>query len=200
MDNFSEVKEKVEDFLSSKKSSTKITNIVLGVIFVCGVVTIAATAPNVFQIFGKRYKKINKYNKRQIQNNLQYLKQKKMISFVRESDDKITVKITKNGYKKIVQYSIDELEIKKPKKWDKKWRIVTFDIPDKNKKARDALRRKLKDLGFYQFQKSVWIYPYECSDEIMFVVKIFNIERFVEILTVTEIIREDKYIEYFNLH
>lgn len=198
MRNFSEIKEKVESFLSSKKQAAKITNIVLGIIFICGVITITATAPNIFQIFGKKYKKVNKYNKRQIQNNLHYLQRKKMVNIIKESNDKITVSITNNGCKKIVQYSIDELEIKKPKKWDKKWRIVTFDIPDKKKRARDALRNKLKNLGFYQFQKSVWIHPYECSYEIMFVVKIFNIERFVKILTVIKITEEDKYIKYFN--
>ena len=35
--------------------------------------------------------------------------------------------------KKLVEYNIDDMEIKKPKKWDGKWRIISFDIP-KNKK------------------------------------------------------------------
>jgi DNA-binding transcriptional regulator PaaX len=38
-------------------------------------------------------------------------------------------------------------------KWDEKWRIVAFDIPEKFKTGRDALRRKLKEVGFHELQK-----------------------------------------------
>lgn len=43
--------------------------------------------------------------------------------------------------------------------WDKKWRVVIFDIPEKERKTRDFLRRKLVDLGFGELQKSVYISP-----------------------------------------
>src|SRR3989344_4682297 len=49
---------------------------------------------------------------------------------------------------KALKFKIDEMEIKKPAKWDGEWRIVIFDIPERFKKAREALRKKLKDLGF----------------------------------------------------
>jgi len=45
------------------------------------------------------------------------------------------------------------------KPWDKKWRLVVFDIPEKNRLARDALRKKLKELGFAPLQRSTWISP-----------------------------------------
>ena len=56
---------------------------------------------------------------------------------------------------------------------DGEWRIVIFDIPEKFKKAREALRMKLKELGFLELQKSVFIFPYECEDEINFIVEVF---------------------------
>lgn len=45
------------------------------------------------------------------------------------------------------------------KTWDKKWRIVVFDINDKEKSKRESLRRKLLSLGFGKLQESVYISP-----------------------------------------
>jgi len=46
-------------------------------------------------------------------------------------------------------------------RWDKKWRIVIFDIEEKQKRTREALRYKLRELGFGMIQESVWISPYD---------------------------------------
>lgn len=51
-------------------------------------------------------------------------------------------------------------------KWDRKWRIVTFDIPVKKTKLRDNLRYKLKELGFGKLQQSIWISPLPIEDDI----------------------------------
>lgn len=80
------------------------------------------------------------------------------------------------GKKYWLRYQLQNLKLKKQKRWDKKWRIVLFDIPEPQKKIRDALRRRLKNLGFLEFQKSVFIYPFPCKDEINFVINFFNIE------------------------
>ena len=69
-----------------------------------------------------------------------------------------------------------------------------FDIPSYPKKynyARDALRCKIKELGFYQIQKSAWVYPYECEDELLFIAGMFQVQKYVEILTVEKLLHED---------
>lgn len=43
------------------------------------------------------------------------------------------------------------------KTWDKKWRIILFDIPENNRNVRQLLRNRLKEWGFKQWQKSVWV-------------------------------------------
>ena len=60
------------------------------------------------------------------------------------------------------------MKIRKPAKWDGKWRIVVFDIPENLRSIRQALREHLCRLQFYQLQKSVFVLPYECGDEIEF--------------------------------
>lgn len=76
------------------------------------------------------------------------------------------ISLSKEGKKIAGRYHIDDLRIAKPKKWDGWWRILIFDIPDKNKIKREALRGKLKDLGLYKLQKSVWICPYNFQNEV----------------------------------
>ena len=54
----------------------------------------------------------------------------------------------------------------RPARWDKKWRIVIFDIREERKHVRDQLRRMLMEAGFVQLQKSVWVYPHRCDEVI----------------------------------
>ena len=42
-------------------------------------------------------------------------------------------------------------------RWDGKWRIVMFDIPESNRILRNELRRSLKKFGFLGWQQSVWV-------------------------------------------
>jgi phenylacetic acid degradation operon negative regulatory protein len=43
--------------------------------------------------------------------------------------------------------------------WDGKWRMVLFDIPEKDKRLRDKLRRHLHAQHFGYLQNSVWVSP-----------------------------------------
>lgn len=52
------------------------------------------------------------------------------------------------------------------KEWDGRWRIVSFDIPESERKVRSAIRRLLKGLGFKGFQRSVWISPLALDDRL----------------------------------
>lgn len=43
---------------------------------------------------------------------------------------------------------------------DEVWKLVIFDIPEKQKKVRNHLRNKLKTLGFKKWQDSIWASPF----------------------------------------
>lgn len=58
---------------------------------------------------------------------------------------------------------------------------------------------KLRELGFYPLQKSVWVHPFPCEDEILFIAGIFRIERFIDILIAESVLNEDKIKKFFNL-
>ena len=76
------------------------------------------------------------------------------------------VELTEKGKKILGSANIDDITIVKKDDWDGQWRFFLFDVPEKQRGLRDILRAKLKDLGFFQFQKSVWMYPFQCEEEL----------------------------------
>jgi DNA-binding transcriptional regulator PaaX len=72
--------------------------------------------------------------------------------------------LTAEGEVQLHLLELEERLHRRPRRWDKKWRLLIFDISEQRKKLREALRHKLIELGFYRLQDSVWIYPYPCND------------------------------------
>ena len=153
--------------------------IALNVTFVGAIAAVAFTAPNAVKMFAPMMKKkwwegdeveeVEMFNEKLIKDN--YLRKK-----TRDKEEYLF--ITSKGKRELINFEIDNIKIKK-QKWDGKWRIVVFDIPEKYRTARNVLRSKLKEIGFIIMQKSVWVCPYECEQEIAFIAKVYMIEQYV---------------------
>ena len=115
------------------------------------------------------------------------LEKQKYVTIKENPDNTITVKITKNGMVKALTYELNNMKMILPKKWDHKWRLVIFDIPDKYKKIRDIFRNRLIQLGLYQLQESVYVYPYPCFDEIEFLKELYGVPFTIKYLLVEKI-------------
>lgn len=140
----------------------------------------------------------NQKNKRSIIKSIDFLKRNDFILVI-EKEKKQILTISHKGKKKILEFNLDNIQIKKPRKWDGYWRIVIFDIPEKKKKAREALRGRLAAMNFFQMQKSCFIYPYECRDEIEFISNIFNIKKYIKVITAIKFDGEDDLKNNFKL-
>jgi len=101
--------------------------------------------------------------------------------------------ITDKGLKRIKEFDILHPQIHRPTKWDRKWRIVIFDVPNKMKNSRDAFRLKLLEIGFQKIQESVYVYPYECTQEVSMLSEKLMIQKYVSIL-ISEIIQGEEQI------
>ena len=123
----------------------------------------------------------------------------RLVDYKESEDGAVSIVLTKEGIKKSVKFKLDEMKIEIPPKWDGEWRIVIFDIPERFKKAREALRNKLKNLGFVKLQESVFILPYECEDEIDFITEVFLIRPFVKFVRVKSFTNEEKLRVNFGL-
>lgn len=191
----------VEDFLCSDSKNATATKFLLMTLAVGSVAFVGALAPALF-LMADNVGLRKKYSKKQLQNTFGLLKQRKLVEIIKEKNGKIIVKLTNKGQQRIKEFCFEELRIKKSKHWDKKWRVLVYDIPTKPaiyNKAREALRNKIKEIGFRQLQKSVWVCPYECEDEILFLTESYRITRFVEILTVEKMLHEEQLRKKFKL-
>jgi DNA-binding transcriptional regulator PaaX len=146
----------------------------------------------------KPFMKRRQYSRAQITRSLNGLKKNKTI-ILGQRGDKIVAELTKEGLKKIQEYKLEELKIKKQRRWDHKWRIVIFDIPESLKSYRLAFSTKLKELGFILVQKSVWLNPYPCEEEIRLLTNFYNINRFVRVILAENIDDQPPLLKHFKL-
>lgn len=137
-------------------------------------------------------------NHRALQRAINSLYSSKLIDQKNNRDGTMTFELSKEGKIKALTYDLDNMEIKKHL-WDKKWRIVTSDIPERIKKVREALRYHLKHLGFKELHKSVFVIPYECRDEIEYIVEFYNARRFVRYIEAQYIDNELELKHKFSL-
>lgn len=194
-------KQIIEDFLYSDSKSATATKFLLMTLAVGGIVFMGALAPALISL-AKNNKQSKKFSKKQIRNTFGLLKQRKLIEIVREKDGKTMIRLTSKGQARIKEFCFEELKISKTKQWDKKWRVLIYDIPTKPKiynKVREVLRIKIKEIGFIQLQKSVWVCPYECEDEILFLAECYSVTKFIEILTVEKMLHENQLKRKFKL-
>jgi DNA-binding transcriptional regulator PaaX len=117
---------------------------------------------------------------------LSYLQKNRLVS-ISEKDGQQVVTLSEDGKKRVLNFNLGAMTIKEPKAWDGYWRIVIFDIPERKKLGREAFRSKLKQLGFFQLQKSCFIHPFDCKSEIDFISELFEVSPYVNFIVAKEI-------------
>lgn len=121
------------------------------------------------------------------------------VSVAEGRDGRVTVKITKRGMARALSYKLNTMALQQQARWDKKWRVVMFDIPDKHKRLRDIFRKRLAQLGLYRLQESVYVSPYPCFDEIEFLRELYGIAFTVQYLLAESIENDEHLRRHFSL-
>lgn len=183
------LRKQIKGLIQENKRAKTILNATLAIIALGGILTLGAIAPGAFGeltrfLYRKKKDKYEQYRELWVRFNK--LKQKGNLEFAKEENGYLIYRLSQKGKNKIRKFIFDELSVAIPKEWDKKWRLVIFDIPESRRKERVALRKKLKDMGFYQCQKSAWIHPFPCLEEIEFLKDVLNIKPFVKLFLVEE--------------
>lgn len=143
------------------------------------------------------YKLRGSYQRHQIQRSLWYLKRKGYVTIKQTGKLMLTDKGSK--YLTSGKWFWDTVVIPKPHRWDKKWRLVIFDIPEPKRKKRDSFRRRLQALGFTRLQRSVFVYPYPCEDLIRTICDLCEVAPFVYYATADHLPNDQKLRNYFSL-
>jgi hypothetical protein len=182
-----------------KKNSLAIK--ILKVIGVAGMIAIAAASPyfGLGLIRGVR-RRYDKKTWRKFYQSLYYLNRRGHVNFLgTTADGEINVEITEKGKTILGLVDIDSMKLARSPKWDGKWRIVIFDVPNTKNRQRTAFAGKLRELGFIMVQKSVWAYPFECRKEVMILRKFYEVEPYVTYLEGIEVEDEFNWRGKFNL-
>ena len=116
---------------------------------------------------------IPELKKRTLSQALKRLRERGLIELI--DDQKLAWRLTDDGKMKAVLEQLRSQE----GKWDDKWRIVIFDIPEKRRSARDLFRHNLKAWGFTPWQQSVWVTKKNCTGPLREYIKNIGIEDWV---------------------
>lgn len=117
------------------------------------------------------------FNKRDFKRETKRLEKKGFIALIKK-DNGLFLKLLEKGRIKQKDIEFSNLILKTSKIWDRKWRLFTFDIPEEHRVARKLINKKLKDLGFYNIQKSVYIYPYKCKKELELITEHYKVSKY----------------------
>lgn len=138
-----------------------------------------------------------KFNTWRLNYALKRLHKQKLVE-ISQTNNGYQVNITDKGKSRLLKYDLDSIQLANTR-WDGKWRIIIYDVTESKKESRSLFRNMLKKLHFLQLQKSVYLTPYKCKDEIEYIRQVCNIGEEVVVLTISGLENEQVYKEYFGL-
>ena len=144
------------------------------------------------------YDRVKEKNKitRQIFSKVAYrLKKSGLIEYANDQNF-----VLKNKGKEMIDFvKIDRIKLNE-KRTDNLWRLIIFDIPETKRGARDILRAKLNEFECYLLQKSVYVTPYSCEQEISEIMSCLGLKNEVKVLLVQSLgSLENKVKLFFHL-
>lgn len=139
-----------------------------------------------------------KFNLSRLRYALHRLHQQKAVQIV-DTPQGSAVRLTEKGRMRMLQYTLDEMIVRAPPQWDRKWRIILYDVGNAKKRQQTLFRSMLKRLKMIPIQRSVYLTPYPCEDEISFLREYFDIAEGVLYIVTNTLENEGEYRTYFGL-
>ena len=154
----------VEAGARKKRVHTNVQQALLATVALTGVVLVAAIAPNAPAALAKLPSIKRAQLRYQYRTVLGRLAAQGHIVF-EKSDGKQYARITTSGRKALAfEQEKAKFANAKKKRWNGRWRVIIFDIPERRRRTRDRLRNIMERTGFVRLQDSVWVFPYDCED------------------------------------
>lgn len=154
-------------------------------------------AGSVYKAF-RKFDELQRISDEQLRQTVRYAIGKKYITITHRGE-KNSIQLTKEGKKLAGHFAVTALKLTHTSAWDKKWRVVMFDIPETHKKARDGFAANLKRVGFVKIQKSVFVYPHQCFEELEVLMDFHNVQQYVTCLVSTHLTPDKEIKKFFGL-
>ncbi len=113
-----------------------------------------------------------------------------LLDKVIEKEEEGVYRITEEGIKELslsfpfVRFSVFG--------WDGKFRIISYEIPEKKRKLRDSLRREISGWGLGPWHRSFWVTPHPIVNDLELLVKDTNWEPFIQAFEGSHLVGEEK--------
>ena len=170
--------------------------IILGTVAITGILAVGLVAPNVIKAMAELGIIPKRRQKEYVSSSASKLVEKGWLKF---KDG--YYQMTETGEKILERWELTEYKLKRPGKWDRKWRIIIYDIPEKRK---GIIRKQVFDVfnraGFYRLQNSVWVYPYDCESLIGLLKTNFGVGKEILYIIADEIENDRHLRSHFELH
>lgn len=185
--------------MEKREVSSEIIDNILRLVAIGGFTAAMLIAPNSVQLFNKPIRKYfnkldKKAQKRELMKFHRYMLRQNLIS----ENYQHGLQLTKKAKKRLLKADINNLKIQTNTVWDNKWRLIFYDIPEKYKSGRDALSHKLRSLGCYQLQRSIWVHPYPCKKIVETIAAAYDIDKYVTYAETTYIANEQLLKSHFT--
>ena len=145
----------------------------------------------------KRQKEWEKFNLWRLRQVIKRMQNSKLVE-VKEEKGIPIIKVTQKGKQKLLRYKIDEMALDESS-WDGKWRLIIYDVQTGKRANSEMFRIMLNKLKFLKLQRSVYLSPFKCEDEIEYLRLLFEIGNEVQILKVGSLENETAYRRYFGI-
>ena len=149
----------------------------------------ARNARGAYKAF-RKFDELQKITNRQLQDVFRHAVRGKYIVISGNGQQRSLV-LTHKGKRLLNQKALESLCPPRLRVWDKKWRLVLFDIPEEFKKNRNGFAVGLKCMGFVQIQKSCFAFPFPCFDEVEVLADFHEVRPFATFL-VAEVLEGSK--------
>lgn len=170
-------------------TSNPITNIVLSML------DLDVPLVPLESIYGWLKRKKSRISHRQYRQTLWKLEQKGCLKISKDKNIEF-ISLTRKGQLKIL---LGKSSLVYKKIWDKKWRLLIFDIPEASHLQRDHFRLLLKQKGFIKLQASVFISPYQLNAQAIRYLEETGLNKFIRILRVDKIDNDIELRKHFSL-
>lgn len=181
---------KLERESEKRTRRANLRKLILATVKTAGLLGIAVVAPNVLGAMAK----------------LGIVSGKRHREFIRVSQERLVrqglltyqeglLRLTPAGERTLRKLELEDYKLKKPRRWDHKWRVLIFDIDERRRGLREKIRRTLAIIGFERLQDSVWVYPYDCEDLITLLKADFHIGKDMLYLIVDSI-ENDRHLRH----
>lgn len=188
---------KIEENVRKRAKKQNIQYAILTTVKLAGILSVALVAPNTLQLLSYVQGR-KKHEPSRIKESLRRLENRGFVNITKSRHGPVA-RLTRAGESQLSKLTTGDIQFKKPKRWDKKWRIVIFDIQERHRRMRDHLRFVLGSIGFKKLQGSVWIFPYDCEDLVMLLKREYAFGKEVLYMVVEEIEEDTMLRKHFKL-